>query len=166
MVYFQPHVDTNSSHLLSIYSVSQTLSYSIPGNFKSRDSAHLTDEATEDHRKEVTCLVTQSWDLTLIHYSPVLPCLFPLLQAWEDLVMWLLRETLSKRLFLGIWDSTSQSKNRYWLIRNKHAEPKSSFYVRANTFRYNFQKMLDFLKALFKNHLHNSALLFQWRVCL
>lgn len=52
-----------------------------PYNLKHRDSAHFTDEATEDNRKEVTCLVTQSWDSIWIPYPPVLPSLSPLLQV-------------------------------------------------------------------------------------
>ena len=43
---------------------------------------------------------------------------------------------------------------------------KSSFYVRANAFRYNSPENAGFFKSLLKNHLHNSVLLFQWRVCL
>ena len=43
---------------------------------------------------------------------------------------------------------------------------KSSFYVRANDFRYNSPENAGFFKSLLKNHLHNSVLLFQWRVCL
>ena len=44
--------------------------------------------------------------------------------------------------------------------------PKSSFYVRANTFRYNSPENAGFLKSPLENRLHNSVLLFQWRVCL
>lgn len=94
----------NSSHLLSIYSVlhiSQTLSY-LPYNLKSRDSAHFTDEATEDHRKEVTCLATQSWDSIWIHYSPVLPSLSPLLQVLGRLGHVAVEGNIVQEIFLGI----------------------------------------------------------------
>ena len=61
-VYVQPHDDNNNSlHLLPIYSVlhiSQMSSYLSPINLRGRDSAHFTDEATEDQRKNVTSSVS------------------------------------------------------------------------------------------------------------
>ena len=84
-VYFQPHVDNVKQLTFIVNLLCATHFTNIvlfnPYNLKRRDSAHFTDEATEDHRKEVTCLVTQSWDSIWIPYSPVLPSLSPLLQV-------------------------------------------------------------------------------------
>ena len=84
-VYFQPHVDNVKQFTFIVNLLCATHFTNIvlfnPYNLRDRDSAHFTDEATEDHKKEVTCIVTQSWDSIWIHYPPVLPSLSPLLQV-------------------------------------------------------------------------------------